>query len=553
MSGAASRPGYSKADFMKDYMMLGMVGEMELEGMGAIMKLYRQLQKMGGLSTMQSGRARAAEGSNTARAGSAGMRTSGHGQNYNWGESASSWGSQSGMGSHNAGIWGQGSSGQTGVLENGQLESNGFKHDRTLGGGYDAFTPLGHRGDGARNTFTPLGERGSLTNVIGTGTSNMAQELQMLKSILGSGAYGGANFNFGSSGSSSFDVNGWVPSGGFNVVEFIKQLAAGRLTPNAMMILARTLGAVDRTGKIDINVMLSQLSQTMANLGLDTNQQLKRVAQGFGALDMYGNIDKNRFLHGIAGSIGGLIARMSRVVGPGATWPVDTSKLGTNFVAFINQLGSGRLSPADMSIMAKSLGVLDSRGKININAMVQRLMDALSNPGIAADLQGTAKRLGAVDNNGNINVQVFLSKLAGSVGAPHSGFGTSGSEILQFISLLASRRATHQDIQTIASKVGAVDNYGNINFSLLGKGIVGALRNPATTADLKGIARHVGALDKTGNIDLSMLLRGVTGVLKGALGGVGGAMGGYKGSVGSPGRTSEARVIRATTKQEAKQ
>ena len=116
MSGAAGRPGYSKADFMKDYMMLGMVGETELEGMGDIMKLYRQLHKMGGLSTMQSGRARAAEGSNTARAGRAGMRPSRHGQNYNWGESASSWGSQPGMGSHNAGIWGQGPSGQTGAM-----------------------------------------------------------------------------------------------------------------------------------------------------------------------------------------------------------------------------------------------------------------------------------------------------------------------------------------------------------------------------------------------------------------------------------------------------
>ena len=534
---------------MKDYMMLGMVGEIELEGMQGIMNLYKQLQKMGGLTTMRSNRSRSAGGARPGAIGNSGQGQTGMGQDgeglSSWDEGAPSWGPGSGSATQDKGMWGQGLTTPTGDLYNGQLGGAGFEFGRNVGARYDAMTPLGFRGGRPSDTFTPLGQRGSLTNVIGTGSSNMAHELEVLKSILSAEAYRAVNFNLGSGGSSSVDVNSLAQSGGFNIVEFIKHLAAGRLTPNTMMLLARTLGAVDRTGRIDINVMLSQLSQTMANLGLETNQQLKGVANGFGALDAYGNIDMNRFLHGMAGSIGALVAQMSRVMGPGARFPADTSASGTQFVAFIHQLASGRLSPADMSAMAKSLGVLDHSGKINIGAMVKGLTNALSNPGIAADLQGTAQRVGAIDSNGNIDVQGFLGKIASSMGTYQGDRGTSGREILQFISLLATGRATQQDMKVMSSKVGAVDKYGNINFNLLGKGIVDALRNPATTTDLKDIARHLGALDITGNVDLSLLLRGVTGVLKGVLGGVGGAMGGYRESFGSPGKTSAAHVVRA--------
>ena len=544
---------------MKDYMMLGMVGEMELEGMGGIMNLYRQLQKMGGLSTMKSNRSGAGTGPRTFRNNGGqhgfGPGASGFG---NWGEGASNWGSSSSLGSQDAGIWsegsasqdagvwGQGSATQTGDFYNGQVGSaTGFEFDRKAGSAYDSLTPLGYRGGGPGNTFTPLGYLGSLSNIIGTGPSNMAHELEVLKSILSTGAYGDVNFKSGGGGTNTVDVNNLTQTAGFNIVEFIKHLAAGRLTPTTMMLLARTLGAVDRTGRIDINVMLSQLSQTMANLGLERNQQLKGVAHRYGALDAYGNIDMNQFLHGMAGSIGSLVAQMTRVMGPGASWPADTTLTGTQFVQFIRQLASGHLSPLDMSSMARSLGVLDSRGRINIAAMVEGLTNALSNPGIAADLQGTAKHVGAIDGSGNIDVHGFLSKIANSVGTHHGGFGTSGKEILQFISLLASGRATHHDMKTMANKVGAIDNYGNINFNLLGRGIVEALRDPATTTDLRDIARHLGALDHTGNVDLSLLLRGVTGVLKGVIGGVGGEIVGYKESLGNPGETSAAHVVRA--------
>ena len=538
---------------MKDYMMLGMVGELELEGLQDIVNLYMQLQSMGGLSTMKSG-SRSGMGSNFGASRTAGARATGLGL-ANWGEGeANGEGYYGNLGAGSAAFGSiMGEFGSNGDAEHGRSRQFGRQQlgmgvaqggSRAGAGGY---TPLGYRGSGS---YTPVGEMGSVANYLGTGTSNMAQEMKNLRSALDSYGLGEANFNFGSFSTG----HGWAPTGGLDIIKFIKHLAVGRITPRDMKLMAHMLGAMDNTGKIDINIMLTQLSKSLSNLGMASNQNLKGVAQGFGALDLNGNINMNRLLQSIARSMAGIVSQMSRVWGSSGSLPTHTGPTVTNFIRFIEHLGSGKLSRADMTNMAKMLGVLNNRGQIDVNVMAQRLMNALSNPGIAADLKGTARRFGAIDRNGNINIQIFLRRIAGSMGSPLGEMGRLGSEILNFLTKLATGRTSHQDLKVMARKLGAVDGAGNINLGVLGKGIAGALSSQSTTADLKGVASQLGALNTDGNININLLLKGVSGALKGALGGmggplggawygVGGVMGGIGGNTGSADRTREAFVV----------
>ena len=565
-----SARGYTQADFMKDYMILGMLGEIEMEGMGDIMNLYMQLQAMGGLSTMprtQADGTGAGMASNF-RAGAASrldaaaqllsefgeQEGNGDGVNYGWGGSSGVWGSQSnvnsGLSGRESAVWGQGMSGEAGRQSRGHWDANyGIENsvyeNGNAGGASGSFTPLGQRG-GQGGSFTPLGESGSISNFIGTGSSNLAREMNGLGSAWGEGGIGETSFNWGSGSTSSYPNGGWPPSGGFDITAFVKSLASGSITPKDMAFMARMLGAMDRTGKIDINIMLAQFAKALSNLGMASNKDIKGVAQGFGALDINGDINMNKFLQGIAGSMGGLVTQMSRIWE--GKWPV-TKQPGATFVTFIRHLASGSLSPADMTAMAKMLGVLDGHGRINTNVMARSLIRALSNPGIAADLKGTANRLGAVDSNGKINVQVFLNKIANSIGSPGTSSDKSWFEILKFLTQLGIGRISPKDVQDMASKIGAVDGTGNINISKLGRWIVGTVSNPAKTADLKGVANHLGALDTNGQVNVNLLLRGLSGALKESIGGIGGAFGGATGGKGGEGggfsRTQEAVVAEA--------
>ena len=567
-----STRGYTQTDFIKDYMMLGMLGELELEGMGDMMNLYTKLQAMGGLSTMQSGAHSRGRGANmlssrgrgnsllseygggswageaagaTEQSGFEGLfgmgerpEQNGEGNFFDWLASSSNlgsqWNSNSGWSGGVNGARGQGLRGQAGMQGMGvnQRVDNGAMVSTASNTGSGSFTPLGHIGRQV-NTFTPLGASGSvsLSDIKGNSLSNLAKEINGMSSSWRKGNFGEADFNLGSRGSSSSANLGWAPNGAFDITAFVKSLASGSIKPKDLVFMAKLLGAMDKTGKIDINIMLSQLAKSLANIGAASGHQLKGVAKTFGAMNNNGNIDMNKFLQGVAGSMGGLVSQLSRVWETNREWPVNKIP-SANFVKFIRHLASGSLSPADMTHMAKNLGVVDQRGTVDIKAMVQSLMRALSNPGIKADLQGTASRLGAVDRHGNINVRAFLNKMAKSIGTSGTEMGKSNMEIMSFLTRLGTGQLSPKHIRDMATKIKAVDNNGNINLNMLGKWIAGTASNPARTADLKGVANHLGALDTHGQVNVNLLLRGLSRALKGAVDGVGGASGNVGGALG---------------------